>query len=219
MLRAHTRLPPANNLLVGPDDRTLLLAVRPSVSAVEKHFCSCCKMLLMVCFEAVWQHHYHQAFPRGRHTRPCFLLANMQGWQVTDHTSHPPDMGFASITMKTTYVLQDLTRAWQWPIGKRTVPPQAMADFSTWLPRVGLVMRQHWHLTNSLPCPPGAVFFSLSPFSPPLFFVMTEDTCSDGIGVLQHCSCRSVTTIQNKEVDSSVLSFFIFLYMLLSVFV
>lgn len=65
--------------------------------------------------------------------------------------------------MKTTYVLQDLTRAWQWPIGKGL--PEAMADFSKGAAQ-GRASDETTLALHERPALPswGIFFFFLSPF-------------------------------------------------------
>lgn len=83
---------------------------------------------------------------------------------------------------------------------QRTVLSEATADFSKGLPRAGL---QWWHSTGTLrkACPAlsGHFFF--------LYFSFCDHRRDPkwwqaGHWCFQHCSCRSVTTIQNKGVDS-----------------
>lgn len=95
---------------------------------------------------------------------------------MTDHsTFHPPDKGSAATTMKTTYVLQDLTRAWQWPIGKGL--PEAMADFSKGAAQGRASDETTLALHGRPALPSWGIFFSFFPF---FLFVITEETRNGG---------------------------------------
>lgn len=121
----------------------------------------------------------------------------MQGWQVIDHnTFHPPDTGSAATTTTTTYVLQDLTRARQWPISKGLCCLRPRLISQRGCPGQGCSDDTALALYERPALPSQGIFFFL------FLFVITEETQNDGkqaIGVSSTVLVGVLLPFKTKE--------------------